>query len=369
MNKRPAARSVKFLISAITISATTTALIAIAEEAAPPATKPHPATAATRPTNPLNAQRAYGYLKDLCAFGPRPSGSAAMTKQQAYLKVHFEKLGAKVTFQHFLANSPLGGEKVPMANVIVEWHPERKERILLCAHYDTRPLPDRDLDPNQQRKGIFLGANDGASGTAVLMELAHLVPKLDGPLGVDFILLDGEELVSSDERDPYFLGSPWFAQQYAEKPPQHKYKWGVVLDMVGETNLSIYQDRFSATWHETRPLVKSIWATAGRLGVKEFIPRIGYIIRDDHLPLRNVAKIPTCDLIDFVDGAGVSPPGYWHTTQDTPQRCSPSSLAKVGWVVYEWIKGEESAAESRTTNSKPADAGTTGPTPESAETR
>src|SRR3954447_23960606 len=247
MSNRTVARNVRTLIAAVTIGIAAAALIANAEDAASAGGKSQVASTTKTQPNPLNAQRAYGYLKEMCAFGPRPSGSAAMLKQQAYLKDHFEKLGGKVTFQRFLAKNPLGGDKVPMANIIVEWHPERKERILLCAHYDTRPLPDRDLDANQQRKGIFLGANDGASGTAVLMELAHLMPNLDGPLGVDFILLDGEELVYSDERDPYFLGSTWFAQQYVEKPPKYKYKWGVVLDMVGDANLGIYQDRFSAT--------------------------------------------------------------------------------------------------------------------------
>ncbi len=260
-----------------------------------------------------------------------------MEKQQTLVKEYFEKLGGKVSFQRFLANNPLGGDKVPMANILVEWHPERKERILLCAHYDTRPFPDQDPDPVQRRSGVFLGANDGASGVAVLMELAHLMPKLEGPLGVDFLLLDGEELVYVEGRDPYFLGSTWFAQQYAQKPPQQKYKWGVLLDMVGDTNLDVYQDRLSATWHETRPLVKAIWGTAAKLGVKEFIPRVAYEVKDDHLPLRNTAKIPTCDVIDFDYPA-------WHTTQDNPQHCAPSSLAKVGWVVYEWIKSEEAAA-------------------------
>ena len=91
------------------------------------------------PTNPLDAQRAYGYLLRAVRIGPRPSGSAGMEKQQALLEDFFKKAGGKVTLQRFRANNPLGGDKVPMANMIVEWHPERKERILLCAHYDTRP--------------------------------------------------------------------------------------------------------------------------------------------------------------------------------------------------------------------------------------
>jgi glutaminyl-peptide cyclotransferase len=308
---------------------------------------PHPVDAKTQvigatavPTNPLDSQRAYGYLKELCAIGPRPSGSAGMEKQQALLVEFFKKAGGKVSLQRFRANNPLGGDDVPMANILVEWHPERKERILLCAHYDTRPHADRDLDPVKQREGEFLGANDGASGVAVLMELGHLMPKLEGPVGIDFLLVDGEELVYTEGHDSYFLGSTWFARQYVKNPPPYKYHWGVVLDMVGDTNLSVYQDRFSATWSETRPLVKSIWGTASRLGVKEFIPRVGYVIQDDHLPLRNTAKIPTCDIIDF---------DYpqWHTTLDNPQHCAGSSLAKVGWVVYEWLKSEEMAAVGR----------------------
>jgi glutaminyl-peptide cyclotransferase len=286
-----------------------------------------------KPKNPLDGARAYRYLQEICALGPRPSGSPGMQRQQELVTRHFEQLGGKVTLQKFQAANPLGGANVPMANVIVEWHPERKERILLCAHYDTRPLPDQDLDPVARRSGVFIGANDGASGVALLMELAHLMPKFDGTVGVDFLLVDGEELVYVEGRDPYFLGSTWFARQYARKPPQHKYRWGVVLDMVGDRDLQIYQEQHSVAWRDTRPLVKEIWATAARLGVKEFIPRAGYEILDDHLPLRNIAKIPTCDIID-------APHTYpfWHTTKDTPAQCAPSSLAKVGWVVYEWLR-------------------------------
>jgi hypothetical protein len=289
-----------------------------------------------RPTNPLDGHRAFNYLEQICALGPRKSGSTGMQKQQALAQAHFEKLGGKVSYQRFLANNPLGGDKVPMANLIVTWHPERKERILLGAHYDTRPLPDLDLDPTKRRNGIFIGANDGASGVALLMELAHLMPKLEGSSGVDFVLFDGEELVYIEKRDPYCLGSSWFAKQYAEKPPEHRYRWGVVLDMVGDADLQVYQEKFSITWRDSRPMVKDIWATAGRLGVKEFIPRVGYEVNDDHVPLRNIGKIPTCDIIDFVYPA-------WHTTHDTPQRCAGSSLAKVGWVVYEWLKVQVAA--------------------------
>jgi glutaminyl-peptide cyclotransferase len=344
-------RMVLKLIGAVFVSSLAVAYSATAEDVAPSAndTKPPAAAAAVKPVNPLDAQRAYAYLLELCAIGPRPSGSVGMQKQQALLEDFFKKVGGKVTLQRFLANNPLGGEKVPMANMIVEWHPERKERILLCTHYDTRPQPDNDPDPTKRRNGVFIGANDGASGVAVFMELAHLMPKLDGPLGVDFVMLDGEELVYVDGRDPYCLGATWFAQQYTQKPPQHKYRWGVLLDMVGDADLQLYQEHFSVTWSDTRPLVKGIWATAERLGVKEFLPRAKYLVSaDDHMPLHNLGKIPTCDVIDFVNSSGTPPPMTWHTTKDDPQHCAPSSLAKVGWVMYEWLKSEELAAVGRT---------------------
>lgn len=281
--------------------------------------------------NPLDPLRAYRYLEEVCALGPRYSGSPAMEKQQKLLVEHFQKLGGKVSLQEFRAKNPLGGGTVPMANIIVQWHPERKDRILLAAHYDTRPLPDSDLDPIARKQGTFIGANDGGSGTAVLMELAHFMPKLDSKFGVDFVLFDGEELVYEQKRDPFCLGSTWFARQYATNPPEHKYHWGVLLDMVGDADLQVYYEAQSYTWRNTRPLVESIWNVAKGLGVDEFIPRVGYTVQDDHVPLRNVAKIPTCDIIDFTYPA-------WHTEDDVPRRCSGSSLAKVGWVVLEWLK-------------------------------
>jgi glutaminyl-peptide cyclotransferase len=283
--------------------------------------------------NPLDALRAYRYLEQICAIGPRPSGSPGMLRQQELLRRHFEEFGGQVSLQKFQARNPLGGPDVPMANLIVQWHPERQERILICTHYDTRPLPDRDPDPDRRQSGVFIGANDGGSGVAVMMELAHLMPDLDSRYGVDFVMFDGEELVYKEHRDPYYLGSTWFARQYAKHPPEYKYRWGVLLDMVGDANLQIYEEVQSAAWRDTRPLVRAIWATAARLGVDEFIPRPRYSVGDDHLPLRNIAKIPTCDVIDFDYPA-------WHTEADTLRRCSGSSLAKVGWVVYEWLKSQ-----------------------------
>ncbi|MCA9186985.1 MAG: M28 family peptidase [Planctomycetales bacterium] len=157
-------------------------------------------------------------------------------------------------------------------------------------------------------------------------------------------MFDGEEFIFDDRRDTYFLGSEYFARQYAQNPPAHRYEWGVLLDMVGDAQLEIYQEKYSMSWPKTRLLVQRIWKTADRLGVKEFIPRRRYEIRDDHLPLNTTAHIPTCDIIDFgypQDSSFDRGKSYWHTTQDTPDKCSALSLAKVGWVVLEWLRTEK----------------------------
>ena len=279
----------------------------------------------------FRGDRAFEYLQQICDLGPRISGSSGMKRQQAFLTRHFEALGGQVTRQPFRAAHPLRQAKVSMANLIVEWHPERKRRILLCAHYDTRPLPDRDRDPRKARSGVFLGANDGASGVALLMEMGHRIKTLESKYGVDFVFFDAEEFVFAERRDPYFLGSTWFARKHRSQPPEHTYRWGVLLDMVGDADLQIYQERNSVRWKDTRPLVLEIWATARRLGVQEFIGRPKHTVRDDHLKLRNIAKIPTCDIIDF-DYA------FWHTTHDTPDQCSARSLGKVGSVIEEWLR-------------------------------
>jgi Peptidase family M28 len=283
---------------------------------------------------PFNGERAFGYLKEICAIGPRVSATEGMRRQQAYLKAHFEKLGGRVTLQEFPARHPETGGTVRLANLIVEWHPERKERILLCAHYDTRPFPDEDpID----RRGIFLGANDGASGASLFCELGHSMPEVKSKYGVDFVLFDGEELVFVKDRDPFFLGSEHFAREYIANPPQHQYKCGVLLDMIGDAQLQIYREVNSMRTPAQRQIVNDLWGVARDLGVREFIATTRHEVRDDHLALNDIAHIPAIDIIDF-DYPNSRGPGYWHTTQDVPERCSPLSLAKVGWVLKTWLE-------------------------------
>ena len=286
---------------------------------------------------PFDGERSYEMLKQICDLGPRFSGSPGMQRQQELLQAHFEQLGGQVSFQRFAVRHPLTGKEVPMANLIVKWHPDRQERILLCAHYDTRPFPDRDPDP-RARRGKFIGANDGASGVAVLAEMGRWMPDLQSNYGVDFVLFDGEELVYDDNRDPYFLGSRYFAQKYISDPPDYRYRAAVLFDMVGDAQLELPQERHGLRWRDTRPMVNDIWATARRLGVTEFVARPGPEVRDDHLMLHDIAKIPACDIIDFDYRKPGTRRNYWHTREDTPDKCSALSLAKVGWVVLEWLQ-------------------------------
>jgi hypothetical protein len=286
----------------------------------------------------FSGPRAFAHLEAITGLGPRPSGSAAMGQQRALLAAHFRAAGGTVHGQAFQIRDRRSGKPVQMENLIVEWHPDRRNRVLIGAHYDTRPFPDRDpVDP----QGTFVGANDGASGVALLMELARAMPTLPGPIGVDFVLFDAEEYVFAP-RDPYFLGSTFFARQYAAGQrvgtPQagqqpYRYRCGVIVDMVADRDLEIWQEQQSVSWPDTSPVVDAIWAVAARRNVRQFVPRPKYSVEDDHLPLRMIARIPTCDIIDFDYP-------HWHTTQDTPRQCSAESLEIVGGVVLDWLRGD-----------------------------
>lgn len=286
----------------------------------------------------FDEDRAYGYLEQIVGFGPRPSGSEGMQRQQAYLVEHFTGAGAEVELQEFETRHPETGERVVMANLIARFRPTATKRYLLCAHYDTRPFPDRD---STNPRGVFVGANDGGSGTAALMEMAHHVASLPESIGIDLVLFDGEEFVFDSQRDPYFLGSTYFARSYAASantrgPGQPGYTAGVLLDMIGDRELQLYYERNS--WNYARDVTVEIWNTARRLGIDAFQPRIRHLVRDDHLPLNQIAKIPTADLIDFdYPRPGFRHQSYWHTEQDTLDKCSGRSLTAVIFVLHTWL--------------------------------
>ncbi|MBI3860661.1 MAG: M28 family peptidase [Planctomycetia bacterium] len=289
-----------------------------------------PARAAGEKTVPeVDGDRAFGYLTKICDIGPRISGSQGMERQQQLIADHFSKLKAQVRFQSFDAAHPQTRNPVRMNNVIVSWDRAAKERVLVACHYDTRPRADRDVNPQLAVRGVFLGANDGASGVALLMEMGNHLHKIRPTYGVDFVFFDGEELIYNDALDPYFLGSIHFAKDYRDNPPEYKYVAGVVVDMIGDKDLQLYLEQRSMQF--APELTKSIWKTAKRLGVREFIDRPKHDVRDDHLALNEIAGIPACDIIDFNYD-------HWHTTRDVPAACSGASLAKVARVLLAWLE-------------------------------
>ena len=193
--------------------------------------------------------------------------------------------------QKFQARHPETGVPTELANLVVRWHPDRLERVLLCAHYDTRPYPDQDPNP-ALRRGVFIGANDGASCTALLAEIGKHMAGFDSPVGVDFVLFDGEEFVIT-ERDEYFLGSTYFGPGL--RPRTHR-----TIAIAMQSCLTWWEIGICRSFKKStacggvirEPLVLQIWRTARKLGVREFIYASRYEIRDDHLPLNNIAGIP-----------------------------------------------------------------------------
>jgi glutaminyl-peptide cyclotransferase len=295
----------------------------------------HPAEAKAAmlaPPAPIDGKRAYGYLKEICAIGPRLAGSDENARQRKLVADHFKEKGGKVREQPFGAVHPLTGRKLNMVNLIGSWNTDRLQRVVIAAHYDTRPNPDQEVDPLRV-KLPFIGANDCASGVALLMEIANHLNDLETPWGVDLVLFDGEELVYGNDpyEGEYFLGSTEFARKYVElrdgRRDKMRYVAGLLLDMVGGIDLQIKQEPNSV--RGARDVVREVWGVARALGVKSFIARQGREVRDDHLPLLR-AGIPTIDLIDFDYR-------FWHKADDLPENCSAESLADVGRVITAWL--------------------------------
>ncbi len=275
---------------------------------------------------PFDADRAMGYLKELCKIGPRVSGSDGMKKQQELLEKHFTKLGGRVVWQKFTAKQVSQRQPVPMTNLVVRWHPDRERRVILCAHYDTRPLADAEPDPRKWREP-FLSANDGGSGVALLMEFAHHLAGVKTKVGVDLVFFDGEEFVFN-RNDEYFFGSKHFAADYRRSRPKFAYAAAVLLDMVGGKGATFPIEANS--WFLAAPLVREVWGAAAELRAEAFVQREGPRVDDDHLAL-NRAGIPAVDIIDF------SYP-HWHRLSDVPDNCSGESLAGVARVLSVWLQ-------------------------------
>jgi Zn-dependent M28 family amino/carboxypeptidase len=272
----------------------------------------------------FNGERAFEYLEQQVSFGPRVPGSEASSLCRSYFVNFFEKNNLVIDSQKFIYPDPYSGKNIEMVNIIGRIYPEvdPEDHILLMAHYDSRPMSDNSTDTLVRNNPID-GANDGASGAAVLMELSNLFYDTKPPCGIDLVLVDGEDWGKAGDLENYLLGS----REFARKGIREKYRFGIVIDMVGEKDQQLYREGYSEKFH--KPLNDLVWKTAAELGIDAFKDSVKYIVIDDHLPLQS-AGVSAIDIIDL---------DYpqWHTENDTPDKCSPLSLANVGRVLAKII--------------------------------
>ncbi len=271
----------------------------------------------------FDGNAAYGHLVAQCDFGPRVPGSPAQLECRDYLVESLKKWTGSVRVQEFAAAVGTDSPRIPAFNIIARIEPDKETRILLCAHWDSRPWADQDSDPRNHTKPI-LGANDGASGAAVLLEIARVLSGNRPPVGVDIVLFDAEDLGHPETGEGWIQGSTHFVRTLA---PGDRPSYGVLLDMIGDRNLEIHKEDYS--YEHARDVVDRVWATAARLKLPAFKPSVKYPILDDHIPFLQ-AGIPCIDLIDFDYP-------FWHTLADTPDKCSPESLAQVGTLLVALI--------------------------------
>jgi hypothetical protein len=294
-----------------------------------------PANGPAAPVGCFSGAKAYQQLKDLCALGARVPGSPAARKAGDWLLTKLKALGDETWEQAFThkvrANHPLAKrdktlstQGLRMRNLVCRFRPRETRRLLLAAHWDSRPFADMDPVKANRVKPV-LGANDAASGVVVLLELARCLKAQPPGMGVDIVLFDGEDFGEQGHLDEYFLGSRFYARNLGRPRPEA----GILLDMVGDKNLRLPLEPFS---RQAAPdLQDRVWDLAEGLGLGDiFVREPGPAVQDDHLPLIE-RGVPMIDIIDFEYP-------QWHTLQDTPATCSPASLEAVGRVLETLIR-------------------------------
>jgi hypothetical protein len=284
-----------------------------------------PPTVLPSTVNPptFNGTRAFVFLTAQTAFGPRNPLSIGHDRCLAYLSSTLKGLADDVRLQEF-AHVGYEGEKLRLTNIIASFRPAAASRVLLCAHWDTRPRAEHDENTNRRNEPI-LGANDGASGVAVLLEIATLLKSAPPSVGVDLVLFDGEDYGKENDHARYLLGSRYYAANLPNRPMP---RFGILLDMVGDKFLDLPREQFSTRY--APDVVDLVWRTAARLGFRQFEDERGEEVLDDHIPL-NEAGIKTIDIIDFNYPDPTN--RFWHSHKDTPENCSAESLEAVGTVL------------------------------------
>lgn len=299
---------------------------------------------AQQPVGPaFNADSAYAYIQAQCDFGPRTMNSEAHEQCANWIIRKFQQFGCDVTTQKTDVKG-YDGTMLHATNIMAKYKPEATKRILLCAHWDSRPWADNDPDSTNWRKPV-MAANDGASGIAVMLELARLLQNdTIVTYGIDFVCFDAEDWGTpqwekqSGGEDSWALG----AQYWAKNASHHnRPEYGILLDMVGGQGAKFYQELASKQYAPN--IVEKVWAAAEATGYGSYFPRQdGGYITDDHIPVNEHAKIPTIDVIPFYPDCPQSSFGpTWHTIYDTIEHIDKNTLKAVGQTIIQVLFSEE----------------------------
>ena len=267
---------------------------------------------------------AFSYVEKQMSFGPRIPNTPGHDKMGDWLLAELHARADTVIVQDFPWTTKKGA-KLRLRNFFARFRPQATDRILFLAHWDTRPFADKSQNLGQQRMPVP-GANDGASGVAVLLGVADALKAKPATVGVDLLFVDGEDYGSFEDSTETLIGARYFAKHL---PPGYTTLYAVLLDMVGDKDLQFYQEGYSMA--SAPEVVQRVWQTADRLGYsKVFIARAGQTLIDDHVPLQQ-AGIRAIDVIDFDFP-------YHHTTEDTIDKVSAESLQIVGDVVVALVR-------------------------------
>lgn len=291
-------------------------------------------TAVSREMPQFSADSAYQYVASQCDFGPRVPGTDAQKACAKWLQNELLRHGATVKLQEGEMTA-YNGAKLPVINIVGSFNPDAKMRVLLMSHWDSRPFADNDPDP-AKRKQPVMGANDGASGVGILLELARLCSEKLPQVGIDIFLTDAEDYgAPEDWSGPHdekwwALGTQMWCKQAAKEG--YRAQYGILLDMVGSANATFYREYYSERYANS--FVNEIWQAAARLGYGDlFINQGGGGVTDDHVFVNRMLQIPCVDIIDTrTDTDGTFCP-EWHTTHDTMDNISRETLGKVGRVL------------------------------------
>lgn len=284
----------------------------------------------------FNADSAYAYIKTQADMGPRVPGSRAHDKAVAYYEKHFKNLGAEVKVQGGTMNT-FDGKQWRIDNVIATFNPTAKTRILLTAHYDSRPFADKDPVVANRTKPCP-GVNDGASGVGVLMEIARLIKDKPITVGIDIILFDLEDYGDNGDQYSWCLGAVYWANNMHK--PNYKAKYAVLLDMVGAKDATFPREAVSV--FHANDVVNKIWNTADKLGYSNYFiyDESPTEMTDDHVPINKIAGIPAVDILHYNHITNQFFPEH-HTTKDDINTIDKKTLKAVGQTLLEVIYNEE----------------------------